>query len=348
MALFEHSAFDHHEFIHHIHDAETGLRAIVAVHNSILGPGLGGLRMFNYANDDDALTDVLRLSKGMTFKNALAGIPFGGGKAVILGDPKTDKSPAMMHAFGRALHKLGGHYITAEDVGTSVADMDVIRSETPFARGTSTGVGDPSPFTAMGVRHSIHAAVQSKLNTDNIKGIKIAIQGLGNVGYGLAQMLHEDGAQLIVTDVSPSKVEQAKQELDAIAIKPDEIYDVECDVFAPCAMGASINDMTIQRIKSSIVCGAANNQLALSKHARELSNRNVLYVPDFVANAGGVINIGLEGDATRDQIMARVDGIRGTVDEILARSSDIRLPVDVAETLALERIQKQADQNLAA
>jgi len=348
MTLFTHEAFDDHEFVHHIHDADTGLRAIVAVHNATLGPGLGGLRVFNYASDDEALTDVLRLSRGMTYKNALAGIPYGGGKAVILGDPASDKSPALMYALGRALNKLNGHYITAEDVGTTVADMDYIRKETPFARGTSHGVGDPSPFTAKGVRHAIHAAVKSKLGIDNVEGVKISIQGLGNVGYALAQMLHIDGATLIVTDVNAVRLAQAKNEMNATTVKPDEIYDVKCDLFAPCAMGASINNQTIGRLKALIVCGAANNQLALSKHGQDLHNKGILYVPDFVANAGGVINIALEDSATSDVIMARVDEIRGTVDEILERATDGNLPLDVAEALAMDRIHQYRAETRAA
>lgn len=338
MTLFTHSEFDNHTFVHLISDEATGLRAIVAVHNDVLGPGLGGLRMFDYASDADALTDVLRLSRGMTYKNALAGIPYGGGKAVIMGDPKSDKSPAMMKSLGRALDRLGGHYITAEDVGTTVADMDTVRSQTPFARGTTNGVGDPSPFTAKGVRHAIHGGVKSRFQRDDVSGIKVAIQGLGNVGYALAEMLHKDGAQLIVTDMDSTVLEKANQQLNAEIVELDKIYEVECDVFAPCAMGASINDDTISKLTSRVVCGAANNQLARPEHGKALHDLGILYVPDFVANAGGVINIALEGTASFDEIMTRVDGIRGTVDEILGRAVDGLLPIDVAETLAIERI----------
>lgn len=348
MTLFSHIEFDNHEFVHFVNDANTGLKAIIAVHNSVLGPGLGGLRMFDYSADSDALTDVLRLSRGMTYKNALAGIPFGGGKSVILGDPKTDKSSEMMRAFGRALDKLDGHYITAEDVGTNVADMDAIRTETPYARGTTNGVGDPSPFTAKGVRHAIYSAVKARLDAEDVKGIRIAIQGLGNVGYSLAQMLFEDGAKLIVTDINETRLQKAKQELNAEVAAPDAIFDVDCDVFAPCAMGASINDQTIDRIAARVVCGAANNQLKAPEHAQALHAKQILYVPDFVANAGGVINIASEGATSSKEIMTRVDNIRQTVDEILGRAGEQLLPVDVAETLARERIDQHASSARAA
>lgn len=348
MTFFSHVEFENHELVHFVNDSDTGLRAIIAVHNLALGPGLGGLRMFDYETDAEALTDVLRLSRGMTYKNALAEIPYGGGKSVILGDPRTEKSPEMMRAFGRALNKLGGNYITAEDVGTNVSDMDAIRSESPYARGTTHGVGDPSPYTAKGVRHAIHSAVKARLSTNDVRGIRIAVQGLGNVGYSLAQMLFDDGARLIVTDIDETRLAKAKLELNAEVMAPDAIFDANCDVFAPCAMGASINDATIDRISARVVCGAANNQLKDPEHAQALHERQILYVPDFVANAGGVINIALEGAASPEEIMTRVDNIRQTVDEILGRAGEKLLPVDVAETLARERIDQHAASTMAA
>lgn len=349
MTIFSHVEFDNHEMVHFIRDAKAGLSAIVAVHDATIGPGLGGLRMYNYASDDEAVTDVLRLSRGMTYKNALAGISYGGGKAVIIGDPRTDKSEELLKALGKAIDKLGGSYITAEDVGTTVADMDIIRTKTAFARGTTKGVGDPSPFTARGVRHAIHSAARARFNKDGVRGLRVAIQGLGSVGYALAEMLHADGAILTVADVDKGRVKRAVSDLNATRVEPDEIYMTTCDIFSPCAMGASINDDTIPRLDCGVVCGAANNQLARPEHGRALQDKMILYVPDFVANAGGVINIALEGTATNEEIMARVDAIGETVGEILRRASTTKLlPNDVAEALARERIAKHQVSSLAA
>lgn len=343
MTVFDAADFDDHEAVHFVSDEKSGLRAIIAMHDSTLGPSLGGLRMFDYASTDDAVTDVLRLSRGMTFKNALAGIPYGGGKAVILGNPKTDKSTALMQALGRAIARLNGAYITAEDVGTTVADMDILRTQTPYARGTSTGVGDPSPYTARGVAHAIRCAVRDKHHTTDMTGIRIAIQGLGNVGRHLAEMLHADGAKLTVTDIDAARLDAAAQALGAQVVDTNAIYGADVDVFAPCAMGASINDTTLPQLKAGIVCGAANNQLATPEHGAALADKGILYVPDFVANAGGVINIGLEGSATDAEITQRVDGIAATVTEILTRArSTGQLPTDVAEALARERISRAA------
>tara|TARA_R110000787_G_scaffold144231_1_gene257932 strand:- start:11595 stop:12635 length:1041 start_codon:yes stop_codon:yes gene_type:complete len=339
MTVFDAADFDNHKAVHFVSDAETGLRAIIAMHDTTLGPALGGLRMFDYASSDNAVTDVLRLSRGMTFKNALAGIPYGGGKAVILGNPKTDKSPALMRALGRAIDRLDGAYITAEDVGTTVADMDILRTQTKYARGTSTGVGDPSPYTARGVAHAIRCAVREKHQTTDLSGIRVAIQGLGNVGRHLAEMLHAEGAKLVVTDIDPARLDAAAEDLGADVVEIDAIYNADVDIFAPCAMGAAINDTTLPQLRAGIICGAANNQLATPTHGAALADKGILYVPDFVANAGGVINIGLEGSANDVEITQRVDGIAATVTEILTRSRTTgHLPTDVAETLARERI----------
>ena len=339
MSVFDAADFDDHEAVHFVSDADTGLRAIIAMHDSTLGPALSGLRMFDYANPDDAVTDVLRLSRGMTFKNALAGIPYGGGKAVILGNPKTKKNAALMRALGRAIDRLDGAYITAEDVGTTLADMDILRTQTKYARGTSTGVGDPSPYTARGVAHAIRCAVREKHQTTNLSGIRVAIQGLGNVGRHLAEMLNAEGAELVVTDIDPARLEAAADDFGADVVDSDAIYSANVDVFAPCAMGAAINDTTLPQLQAKIVCGAANNQLAMPGHGAALADKGILYVPDFVANAGGVINIGLEGNANKDEIMQRVDAIASTVTEILTRSRTTgQLPTEVAESLARERI----------
>lgn len=338
MTVFRNENFDDHEAVHFVSDAASGLRAIIAIHDRSLGPALGGLRMFQYACEEDAISDVLRLSHGMSLKNAIAGIPYGGGKAVILGDPKSDKSPELFYALGRAIDSLNGAYITAEDVGTTVQDMDYIHHETPYAHGTSKGVGDPSPHTARGVYLSIREAVKHRMGTEILRDIHIAVQGLGSVGTNLAKMLAADGAKITVADIDEEKTRFAARELGANAIDANEILAVQADVLAPCAMGAVLTAEVARALRTSIVCGAANNQLAAPSVAEILDEQHILYVPDFVANAGGVIDIGLEGSASSPEIRARVDLIGDTVREILEKSGRNALPVHVAEELAYERM----------
>jgi leucine dehydrogenase len=288
---------DDHEQVVFCRNKEAGLKAIIAIHNTAMGPALGGTRMWPYKNEEEALIDVLRLSKGMTYKAAAAGLNLGGGKAVIIGDPKKDKTEEMFRAFGAYVNSLAGEYITAEDVGTSVKDMEYVFMETPFVTGIPSafgGSGDPSPYTAHGVFMAIKASVKEKLGVDQLSGLRVNVQGLGNVGHNLVEFLVGDGAQVAVADIDKDKVKLISEKHGLKVIHPDEIVTAECDVFAPCAMGAVINDQTITQLKCKIVCGGANNQLAEHRHGDALRELGVLYAPDFVANAGGLMNVFVE------------------------------------------------------
>jgi len=330
MAVFDSPAFSDHEQVVFCKDSATGLRAIIAVHNTNLGPALGGCRMWSYESDEDALTDVLRLSRGMTYKNALAGLPLGGGKSVIIGDPRRDKTPALFESFGRFVDSLGGRYIAAEDVGTSVEDMDAAARFTASVRGGSAGTGNPSPATAYGVYMGIRAAVAFRLKRNNLGGLKVAVQGLGNVGTHLCRHLHEDGAELYVADVNGAAVDSAVGAFDATAVTAGEIHGLDVDVFAPCALGAVIDDRTVQELRVAIVAGAANNQLAEDRHGDALHRRGILYAPDYVLNAGGVIHIAHEGpDFDHDTVYRKIAGIYDTLTEIFRRSEAEDLPTHV-------------------
>ena len=279
-----------HERVALCSDPESGYRGIIAVHSTALGPALGGTRFWNYASDEEALTDALRLSRGMTYKNALADVPFGGGKSVIIGDNRTREREKIFHAHGRFVETFGGGYITAEDVGTSPADMELCRAETQRVAGLTGRSGDPSPFTAHGVFRAMQAAAQFRWGADSLAGRTVALQGLGNVGVNLARELRDAGAQLVVTDVDPERARRAADELGAASVAPEEIYGVAADVFAPCALGGVLNDETLTQLKVEIVCGAANNQLLEARHGDALDAHGILYAPDYAANAGGVIN----------------------------------------------------------
>jgi leucine dehydrogenase len=286
-----------HEQLVFCHDKDCGLKAIIAIHNTTLGPALGGTRMWPYKSEDEALVDVLRLSKGMTYKASAAGLNLGGGKAVILGDPKYDKSEALFRTFGAYVNSLNGKYITAEDVGTTVHDMAYVFMETPYVTGIPVsfgGSGDPSPFTAHGVLMGIKAATKEKLHTDILKGLRIAVQGLGSVGYHLVEYLVKEGATVIVADIDKEKVKQAIAKFNVTAVEPDQIVTSECDILAPCALGAIINDQTIAGLKCKIVAGGANNQLAEQRHGDALFELGILYAPDYVINAGGLMNVFVE------------------------------------------------------
>ncbi len=340
MTLFTHPEFDDHTEVAFCHDSESGLRAIIAIHNLNRGPALGGCRMWNYANEDEALTDALRLSRGMTYKSALAGLPYGGGKSVIIGDPKTGKSEALFRAMGRFVESLGGRYIIAEDVGICVPDIDLIATETDHVSGASAGgVGDPSPATAYGVYMGIRAAVRHKLGHDSLKGITVAVQGLGHVGHQLCRRLAADGAALIVTDIDRDAVAAVVRELGATAVAPDEIYGVEAEVYAPCALGATINDGTIKVLRAQIVAGSANNQLAEPRHGAELLRRGVLYAPDYVINAGGVIIISHEGPRFDEaEAFTHIAGIHDTLLDVFRRADATGVPTsEAADRLAEER-----------
>jgi leucine dehydrogenase len=283
-----------HEQVIFCHDKDTGLRGIIAIHDTTLGPALGGTRMWNYANEDDALIDVLRLSEGMTYKAAAAGLNLGGGKAVIIGDPKKNKSEGLFRAFGMYINSLNGRYITAEDVGTTVHDMEYVYAETPWVTGIPKGLGgsgDPSPYTAHGVLMAIKASVKEKLGTDSLKGLRVAVQGLGNVGSNLVKYLAEEGASTIVSDIDKERIDAMVDQFGSQTMEPDQIHGAECDVFAPCALGAVINDLTLPQLNCKIVAGGANNVLAETRHADALRELGILYAPDFVANAGGLMNV---------------------------------------------------------
>ena len=286
-----------HEEVILCHNKEVGLKAIIAIHNTALGPALGGTRMWNYANEEEALTDVLRLSKGMTYKAAAAGLNLGGGKAVIIGDPKTQKSEALFRAFGIYVNSLHGKYITAEDVGTTVVDMEYIFMETPYVTGIPLsfgGSGDPSPHTAHGVHMAIKASAKKKFNTDTIKGIRIAVQGLGNVGQHLVNSLVKEGAIVTVADIDKERVHRICSQHNIENVDPNKIISSECDILSPCALGAVINEKTINTLKCQVIAGAANNQLAEAKNGEDLRQRGILYAPDYIANAGGLMNVFVE------------------------------------------------------
>ena len=343
MDVFSSPAFDDHEQVIFFYDRDSGLQAIIALHDTTLGPAVGGCRMWPYASEAEALTDVLRLSKGMTFKAAMAELPYGGGKTVIIGDSRKDKSEALFRALGRAIDSLGGRYYTGEDVGTSPADMDWAREETRYVLGCDKGgSGDPSPVTARGVWLGIRAAVKHQLGRDDLDGVRIAIQGLGHVGYNLARLLAQDGARLLIADLDGARVERAADEFAARPLAADAILGAECDVLAPCALGGVINDGTVARLACRIVAGAANNQLLEDRHGAALHARGILYAPDYVINAGGLINIAQElepGGYDRDRALARVAAIGTTLEEVFERAAQADVPThEVADRIARERI----------
>jgi len=339
MSVFESPHFDNHEQVVFCCDAESGLKAIIAIHNTNRGPSLGGCRMWAYDNEADALADVMRLSRGMTYKSAVANLPLGGGKSVIIGDSNADKSKQLFEAMGRFVDSLSGRYIVAEDVGIDVEDIDIVRSQTPYAAGTSTGAGNPSPSTARGVFVGIQAAVQFKFGRSTFGELKAAVQGLGHVGYEVARHLAEAGAQLFVTDIDKDAIASAERELKATAVGIDEIYGLDVDLFVPCALGAIVNDDTIRQLKCQVVAGAANNQLAAERHGQALADLGILYAPDYVINAGGVIHVASEGPVIDAADVPRlIDGIHDTLTEIFVRAEAEGRPTNIiADRLAEER-----------
>lgn len=344
MSVFDHVEFDNHEEVVFCHDEATGLKAIIAVHDTTMGPSLGGTRMWNYANSEEALTDVLRLSRGMTYKSALAGLPLGGGKAVIIGDAKTDKSPELFKAYGRFVDSLGGKYITAEDVNIRTSDIELVATQTRFVAGTEGKAGDPSPHTALGSYLGVKAAAKHAFGSDNVKGLKIAVQGLGAVGYDFAKYLANDGAILTVCDVNQEAVDRAVNELGATAVGIDDIYDVDMDIYAPCALGATVNDATLKRMNAKVIAGSANNQLATPAHDKIVKDMGILYAPDYVINAGGVIHVCSEASAmTTEETSARVRAIYDTLDRIFTRATAEDRPTgEIADELAREILAAKA------
>ncbi len=328
----------------HLHrDAGSGLRAIVAIHDTRLGPALGGCRCISYPSEEDAIIDALRLARGMTYKAAISGIPHGGGKAVLIKPEAEMDRSAFFRAFGKFIDDLGGHYITAEDSGTSVEDMEIIRTVTKHVTGVrpeNGGSGDPSPFTALGVRRGIEALVKFALDRDDLEGLHVAVQGVGHVGYHLCRQLHERGAQLTVADIDPLKAERAQREFGATVVSLDAIFSVECDVFAPCALGSALNDETIPRLKCRIVAGAANNQLASPQNGDDLFQRGILYAPDYAINAGGLMNVASEVAGYDEAATTKkVEGIYDIIWEIAERAKSAMQPTHrIADTIAQEKL----------
>ena len=341
MGAFDHPEFDNHDSIHYFRDPDSGLKAIIAIHSTALGPAAGGCRRWTYASDEQALTDVLRLSRGMTYKNAVAGLPFGGGKAVILAAESAPRSRALFEAFGRAVNSLDGRYITAEDVGVCVDDMRIVRGETPFVSGLpqngANAGGDPSPWTALGVFHGIEAAVAARLGRDSLAGVTVAVQGVGHVGIHLCRLLHEAGAKLVVADVNKENLSELREQVPAETISPRDVVFSDVDVLAPCALGNVLNSETIPRIRAKIIAGAANNQLASSLDGVRLADRGILYAPDYVINAGGIISVAYEylGESTEERVRGEVCRIPERLQSIFAEAERSSQPTNViADELA--------------
>jgi glutamate dehydrogenase/leucine dehydrogenase len=326
-------------------DPETGLRAIVAIHSTVLGPGLGGTRFRPYTTEEEALTDVLRLARGMTYKHAACGNTLGGGKAVIIGDPATIRTDALIRAYARFVDRLGGRYLTAEDVGTTQVDMDLIRTITPHVTGVSEqlgGSGDPSPATAWGVLNALHAVATRVWGNESLAGRHVAISGVGKVGHALAVYLAKAGARLTVADARPDLAKAVAEEVDADVVDASTVHLLACDVYSPCALGAVLNERTIPELRCAAVCGCANNQLATPSDGERLAARDVLYAPDYVVNAGGVINIAQElasGGYDHDRAWTQIAGIRETVSKIFALADEHAVtPAEAADRLAEARL----------
>lgn len=321
-------------------DPETGMKAMIAIHSTKLGPALGGCRFIEYPSTAAALNDAMRLARGMSFKAASVNLPLGGGKSVIIKPKGTFNRTAYMHQFGKFINELNGRYITALDSGTVLSDMDIIAEHTDYVASLSKHNGDPSPSTAKGVLRGIQAAVAFKLGKDSLKGLHVAIQGLGHVGYLLAQHLHELGATLTVADISLAAVDQAVRELGAKAVPTETIHKVPCDVFAPCALGAIINDISISQLQTTIIAGAANNQLAHSYHGKKLHEKGILFAADYVINGGGLIFAASKYLHTpEEQVSKQIDGIYTSLTEIFTRSAKDNLPAsEIADTLAQEKL----------
>jgi leucine dehydrogenase len=344
MAVFDHPEFDQHDSIHFVQDAATGLRAIIAIHSTALGPAAGGCRRWQYATDADALTDALRLSRGMSYKNAVAELPFGGGKAVILASGAAPKSPELFRAFGRAVAMLDGRYITAEDVGCSVEDMRFVREVTQYVSGlpqsgTSAG-GDPSPWTALGVFLGIEAAAAARLGADSLKGLRVAVQGVGHVGFHLCRFLHEAGAELVVADVNRENLDKARAALPVNELPPTEILYADVDVLAPCALGNILTSVTIPRLKASIIAGAANNQLSTDEDGARLTERGILYAPDYVINAGGIVSVAREylGNSSEEEVRAEIGRIPERLRKIFEEAAGSGKPTNVVANELARRL----------
>lgn len=334
-----------HEEVVFLQDKSCGLKAIIAIHDTTLGPALGGTRLWPYASEEEALIDVLRLSKGMTYKAAVSGLNLGGGKAVIIADPKKDKSEALFRSFGRYIESLNGRYITAEDVNTNVDDIEHIFTETNYVTGVAQqwgGSGNPAPYTALGVFRGIEASVTKAFGSRSLTDKTVAIQGVGNVGYELSKLLTEAGANIVYTDINERGIERMKESFpNAKFVSTNEIFSVACDVYAPCALGASINDETIPQLKCKIVAGAANNQLKEDKHGLMLKEKGIVYAPDYLINAGGLMNVSIEFEGWADSKSRRmIDTIYDKTLDVFRISDEENIPVNkAADLMAEKRIQ---------
>src|SRR5688572_4210288 len=338
MELFSLMAEHDHEQVVACYEPSCGYRGIIAIHNTVLGPALGGTRFWNYASQEEAFIDALRLSRGMTYKASVAGLNLGGGKSVIIGDPRTTRREEIFRAHGRFVDTLKGRYITAEDVGTSVDDMEFVSMETEHVSGRAQASGDPSPVTAYGTYRGMKAAAMVRYGSDSLSGKTVTVQGCGHVGYYLCQNLSSEGARLVVTDIDPERVQRVVRDFGADCVGPNEIYGVECDIYAPSALGATINDDTIPVLKARIVAGAANNVLAEARHGDELHRRGVLYAPDYVINAGGLINVyGELNGWTSERAMRKAGDIYNTLLRIFELSENEGVPT----YLAADRIAEQ-------
>ncbi|MFF2175540.1 Leu/Phe/Val dehydrogenase [Lysinibacillus sp. NPDC058147] len=343
MEIFKYMEKYDYEQLVFCQDEASGLKAIIAIHDTTLGPALGGARMWTYASEENAIEDALRLARGMTYKNAAAGLNLGGGKTVIIGDPFKDKNEEMFRALGRFIQGLNGRYITAEDVGTTVTDMDLMHEETNYVTGISPAFGssgNPSPVTAYGVYLGMKAAAKEAFGSDSLEGRTISVQGLGNVAYKLCEYLHNEGAKLVVTDINQGAIDRVVNAFGATAVSPEEIYSQDVDIFSPCALGAILNDETIPQLKAKVVAGSANNQLQDSRHGDYLHELGIVYTPDYVINAGGVINVADElYGYNRERAMKRVEGIYDSIEKIFEISKRDGIPTYVAANrLAEERI----------
>jgi leucine dehydrogenase len=348
LSLFSHPDFDGHERVLHFFDESSGVKGVIAIHNTFRGPSLGGCRIWPYASAGEALTDALRLSRGMTYKAALANLNLGGGKAVVMADPKKDKSEAFFKAIASAVNDLNGRYITAEDVGTTVKDMVMLKKHTSHVVGLPENLdqddGDPSPYTSYGIYQGIRASVMHRFQTDQVDGLTVAVQGLGKVGSHLCHLLHEGGAKLIVTDIDEARVQQVVKEFEAQAVAPDEIYGVQADVLSPCALGGVVNDTTLDQFKVAIIAGGANNQLFLPRHAQALEDRGITYAPDYAISAGGLIRVTYDGkDFLKQDVIDHVGAIYNTMLEVYRTAADEGLlPNQAADRIAEKRFGKVA------
>ena len=346
MSVFTNPDFDQHELVSFCNDRSSGLRAIIAVHNTVLGAGVGGCRMYPYASDDQALQDVLRLSRGMTYKSALAGLPFGGGKSVIIGDPGQHKSRELLQAMGDFINSQGGRYVAAEDSGTGVEDMRVMATRTSFVSGMEDNEygGDPSPSTAFGVYLSIRTAVYHRTGARDLGGLTVAVQGLGHVGYYLARFLVAEGARVFGADVNAANLNRAVTELGVVPVATADILSLQVDVVAPCAMGAVWHRHSIPSLRAGIVCGAANNQLATAADGASLQDMGILYCPDFLVNAGGIIDVHHQRSGSAEALKrSHIERISSSLAEVLRRSDECQRPTnEIAEQLAEEYLAESA------